>query len=834
MTDPREVPGAPGPFLAAVSIAGAATAAAAILAWPPPLNGRALVFVGLAVAAGWIRVPLPVGGSLSPAFAFVSATLMTFGLGASIAASVLSAIATSVLPGRNQERPEAHRIAFNAGAVGISSTASGLIYLFLGGPVGAVDPLRDIVPILASSAAFAALNLGPISLAIHLSGEEHAGPALRANYVWSIPAFLAGSSLAVLLTLLIQRGHLGSLLLAAPFVYLMHLAYRARSRQADEEKRHSQQTAEHYRAVTEALALAIEAKDENTEDHLRRVQQFCLGIGRALELSGPQMEALKAASLLHDVGKIAVPEYILTKPGRLTPEEFEKMKIHPRVGADILSVVPFPYPLAPIVRHHHERWDGTGYPDGLVGEEIPIGARILAVADCFDALTSDRPYRKALPTAEAIAFLERECGKMFDPAVLEKFLPAVDALEAAILASARPSSATPDAPPEAGQGPAERISTSDAPPSAPAPSRSRIYDEITSSQREQRALYDIARTVGHHLGLDESLTLLSAKIAHLIPYRALVVYLYGEDRRRLVARFATGQGASRLMNVEIPVGERLSGWAALHRRAYIGKSHDRPLERDGSRSDLEDLALDPEVSELRSSLVAPLATGFQDIGVLALYHGSGFAYDADHLRLLLAVGGYVAQAIENASRLSETRLESLTDPLTGIPNSRFFFIEAGCRIDRATEAGSGLGIVAFRVTALEEVQRTLGPTAGARLLGQAARRLAALTRGGETLVRFGGDLFLVLTHEDRPMLLAQRAQELLEEVQAEPVDARFGIAQAVHLRATYASFPADGVTTEQILDAIECRLQADTFAPEGSLPMARPTSQPATSGRDRI
>ncbi len=817
MTDPRGFPGRTKPYLLAVSGTGAAAAIAAVLLRPPPLDSHPLLFIVLAVAAGWIRVPLPVGGSLSPAFAFVSATLMSFGLGASVAASVLSAVATSLLRARSQARPPAHRIAFNAGVVGISSTASGFLYLALGGPVGAVDPLRDLVPILASSAAFSGLNLGLISLAIHLTGEERAGEALRANFAWSIPSFLAGSSLAVLLTLLIQRGHLGSLLLAAPFVYLMHLAYRARSRQAEEEKRHSQQTAEHYRAVTEALALAIEAKDENTEDHLRRVQQFSLAIGRRLGLPSPQMEALKAASLLHDVGKIAVPEYILTKPGRLTPEEFEKMKTHPRVGADILSVVPFPYPLAPIVRHHHERWDGGGYPDGLAGEAIPIGARILSVADCFDALTTDRPYRRALPATEAIAFLERESGKMFDPAAVAAFVSDAASLEAAIQPSSRPDVA-PGAP--AGT-PLDESARAEASPSVPLPSsRVRVYEEITSSQREQRALYDIARAIGHHIGFEESLTLLSAKIANLIPYRALVVYLYSEDRLRLQARFATGQAASRLKGLEIPVGEKLSGWAASHRRAYIGKSHVRPLERDGSRSDLEDLAGDPEASELRSSLVAPLSTGFEELGVLALYHGSGVEYDSDHLRLAQAVGGYVAQAIENARRFSETRPESLTDPLTGIPNSRFFFLEAGYRIDRAAEEAEGIGVMAFRVTGLDGAQRALGPTAAARLLGQAARRLAALAGGGETLVRFGGDLFLVLTQEDRPEILAERSLEILELVQAEPVDARLGIACDVHLRATYASFPADGATTEEILDAIESRLRSasgpgEPFPPGG-------------------
>ena len=119
--------------------------------------------------------------------------------------------------------------------------------------------------------------------------------------------------------------------------------------------------------------------------------------------------------MLHDIGKLAVPEHIISKPGKLTPEEFEKMKIHPIVGAEILEQVDFPYPVVPIVRAHHEKWDGSGYPDGLAGEDIPIGARILAAVDCLDALASDRQYRKALPLDEAMAKVVAEAGKSFDP-----------------------------------------------------------------------------------------------------------------------------------------------------------------------------------------------------------------------------------------------------------------------------------------------------------------------------------------------------------------------------------------------------------------------------------
>src|SRR5437867_4060948 len=174
----------------------------------------------------------------------------------------------------------------------------------------------------------------------------------------------------------------------------------------------------HLRTI-EALALAIEAKDHTTHEHLQRVRVYAIEVAKELKISPPEMEALHAAALLHDIGKLAIPEHIISKPGRLTPEEFEKMKIHPVVGAEILERVRFPYPVVPIVRYHHEKWDGSGYPYGLGGEEIPLGARILAAVDCLDALASDRQYRRALPLDEAMQVVCSESGKSFDPRVVE-------------------------------------------------------------------------------------------------------------------------------------------------------------------------------------------------------------------------------------------------------------------------------------------------------------------------------------------------------------------------------------------------------------------------------
>ena len=187
-----------------------------------------------------------------------------------------------------------------------------------------------------------------------------------------------------------------------------------------------------YLSTIETLATAIDAKDQVTHGHIRRVQKFALALASELGIRDErQVKAIEAAALLHDTGKLVVPEHILNKPGRLTPGEFDKMKLHASAGAEILSAIQFPYPVVPIVRHHHENWDGTGYPDGLKSTDIPIGARILQVVDCFDALTSDRPYRTKLSDEEAVLILLQRRGTMYDPLIVDTFAAVRQRIEAA-------------------------------------------------------------------------------------------------------------------------------------------------------------------------------------------------------------------------------------------------------------------------------------------------------------------------------------------------------------------------------------------------------------------
>src|SRR5271154_1089993 len=314
------------------------------------------------------------------------------------------------------------KVLFNV--FGMMANASAICYVSYHWLDARVGGNRPILLMMAALVFFLANPL-PISLAIALTKNKGSRKVWKECYFWSFPYYLVGAAAVGLVGIINQRAGWQTSLLVLPVIYWVYRSYRlylgrleAEKERVEVEKRHVEQIASLNMRTIEALALAIEAKDHTTHTHLQRVRIYAVEVAKDLKLPETEIEALRAAALLHDIGKLAVPEQIINKPGKLTPEEFEKMKAHPLVGAEILERVAFPYPVAPIVRSHHERWDGTGYPEGLSGEQIPIGARILAAVDCLDALASHRQYRQALPLAEAMAKLKERSGTWFDPQVV--------------------------------------------------------------------------------------------------------------------------------------------------------------------------------------------------------------------------------------------------------------------------------------------------------------------------------------------------------------------------------------------------------------------------------
>ena len=321
-------------------------------------------------------------------------------------------------------------------------------------------------------------------------------------------------------------------------------------------------------------------------------------------MSESEVRGVKTAALLHDIGKLAVPEYILSKPGPLTAEEFVRVQAHPRVGAEIISNVPFPYPVVPLVRSHHERWDGSGYPDGLVGEDIPLGARVISVVDYYDALTCDRPYRRAVPEAVALATLQDEAGRALDPRVVGAFITLMPELIEEGVPEAEPRALGPGTGATA-MGSANRTLP---PPRAGEPRH--VFDDIARAHRELYVLYEIAQSMGRSLGVADTFTLVASRLGALVPYSACALFLKVEGANSVRCAEASGVDAAMLRELLLPLGAGNVGWAVRERQALLNG----------------EAGLDFVVGEvagesrLRAALVTPLAFNDECIGALAVYH----------------------------------------------------------------------------------------------------------------------------------------------------------------------------------------------------------------------
>ena len=409
-------------FLAITVSLGMVVLGYSCLHWQSQDLMRFACYLVVAVMASGLKVQLPgIDGTMSVNFLFILLGVLELSLPETLAIGCTASLVQSVW--QTRKRLDPIKVLFNV--AGMMANASSLTYLFYHWLSGRVGSNKPILLMIAALVFFFANTL-PISIVIAMTEGKSSRKVWSECYFWSFPYYLVGAAAVGLVGIVNRSAGWQTSLLVLPLIYWVYRSYRlylgrleAEKERVEVEKRHVEQIASLNMRTIEALALAIEAKDHTTHTHLQRVRTYAIEIARDLNLDEGEIEALRAAALLHDIGKLAVPEQIINKPGKLTPEEFEKMKVHPIVGAEILERVAFPYPVAPIVRSHHERWDGSGYPEGLEGEGIPIGARILAAVDCLDALASHRQYRPALPLSEAMAKVKEKSGTWFDPQVVE-------------------------------------------------------------------------------------------------------------------------------------------------------------------------------------------------------------------------------------------------------------------------------------------------------------------------------------------------------------------------------------------------------------------------------
>jgi diguanylate cyclase (GGDEF)-like protein/putative nucleotidyltransferase with HDIG domain len=792
----KDLPLAARVYVAAVLAAGVTTV---LLSAPPRIANPVLFIILLCcsslASALKVRLTLGTGNStMSVSYAVHFASLLLVGTNETLIIAATGAWSQCTF--KTGGRPTAtHRTLFSIASTVITVKASGTVYTWLGGaPPSQALALVDLArPLLGAVVTHFLCGTILVAAAIGASTRQSMVRVWIENFLWSAPSYVVGAAAAAVAATIVHNGGYWMALLAAAPPYFIYHTYKVYMGRIHDQQQHVQQVSDLHLATIEALALAIDAKDQTAQSHVRRVQVYAAGLAGALGMTANEIQGVKTAALLHDIGKLAVPEHILSKPGPLTHEEFQKIRIHPQVGAEIISGVPFPYPVAPLILSHHERYDGKGYPSGLKGDEIPIGARILSVVDYFDALVSERPYHKAMTVEGALGLLQQEAGKALDPRVVQMFSDMYPSLAAEAEASQEPArqltrvaSHTPEAAPAAGM-----VHDS---------VQSNVFHDIALAHREIYALYEIAQAMGSSLGVSDTMALISSKLSNIVPFSCCALFLYHEETETLRCRYATGTESDIIQPLSIKSGQGLTGWVARNRR---------PLVNARPSTDLEAAGVPSDSTTLQSALVCPLTFNERFIGTISVYHTGTSVYTDDHRRLLDRISEQAAAVIYNSMVFEQTQEDSLTDPLTGLPNTRFMFMHLTRELARAERLDTEVTLMVMDLDSFKDINDTYGHHVGDRALREVAGVLRAAIRPYDICIRYAGDEFIVVLsgcgadEAERKRLELQRA---VDETHFEP---RAGKSLPLSISIGAAVFPHDGNSYETMLATADSRMYRD-------------------------
>ncbi len=787
------------PMAARVYVGGVIGVGTALLAWHFPVQAFSdtrrlwlfilLLFLSAITSIFKVNLPLTRSGStMSVSYAVDFASLLLLGPDETMIVAAASAYSQCTF--RIKERNPLHRTLFSMACLVITVQAAGAAYYLLDGVVGLFTMVTLPKPLVGAATTYFVVNTLAIATAIALSTSQSIFKIWNENFLWSAPSYFVGAGAAALATWMVTgwSAHWITPLAVAP-LYLTYRTYKVYLGRIEDEQRHVREMADLHLATIEALALAIDAKDQTSQSHIRRVQLYAASVARALGMSDNDVQGVKTAALLHDIGKLAVPEHILSKPGPLTPEEFQKIRAHPKVGADIVSSVPFPYPVAPLILSHHERWDGKGYPTGLKGEEIPLGARILSVVDYFDALMAERPYHKAMSYEAAVGLLRQESGKGLDPAVVAKFielLPSLQAEATRLEVAMRKSQA------EVSEHSIGRPATG----LSPETTKKNVFEDIALAHREIYALYEIAQAMGTSLGVSDTMALIAAKLSNLVPFSCAALFLFDEDSESLRCRFASGIDAEVIQQIAVSNGEGLTGWVARNRRPLVNARPSADLEAAGLTA----------TTTLQSALVCPLLFNDQFIGTLSVYHTEPGFYRDDHRRLLDRVSEQAGAVIKNSMLFEQTQSDSLTDPLTGLPNTRYLFMQLTRELARAERLQSEISLMVMDLDNFKEINDNHGHHIGDRALCEIARVLRTTIRPYDICVRYAGDEFIVVMSGCGAEEAEEKRNELQRAIDAVFFEARPGKRVRIGVSIGTAVFPHDGDAYEVLLATADSRM----------------------------
>ena len=727
--------------------------------WERP--GLFVELLALAVLTSTVKVSLPLsrsGSTMSLSVAITFAGLLILGTAQAVIIGMVSAWAQCTF--RVKVINPVHRTLFSMASVGLSVHAAGELFSLVRGDHA--DTLLGVLrPLGPATLAYFATNTLLVAGAISTSTKQRLGKVWMDSFFWSAPSYFVAALAAALAESLVQQGSMAWGVMVAVPLYLTYRSYRAFIARLEEERAQVRQMSDVQLATIEALSLAIEVKDRTSRAQVRRMQIYAEGLARSAGLAENEIHAVRTAAMLHDIGHLAVPEHILGKPGPLTAEEFDRVKLHPRVGADILASVPFPTPVTPLILAHHERWDGSGYPAGIAGEAIPLGARVLAIADTFTSLLYDRPYRQARSHGEAVAIVRSSAGTSLDPALVERFVELLPELQLRIQADSDAEALDPNT----GYG-------------TLAPN---ALQNIAGAHHEAKVLYEIAQALGTSLGVEETLTLIEAKLRGLLPFSCCALFLH--------------EGSS----LNMP-------------RVAVGLGHQAVLGlRGGSLEWLAQTLPPPVGSEppLRSVLLTSLVVNDHSLGAIALYSQTPRAYEADHRRVLDLVAQHAAPVIHNAIVFEEAQEASLTDPLTSLANRRALQQHLPKEIARAQRQRAPLTLLLLDMDGLKYINDTYGHHMGDRAIRQVADVLRRLLRPYDLCARYAGDEFVVTLWECDAEQSESRRLELQAAVGAMSIEVGRGKGVALGVSVGAATYDDDGTTSEELLAIADKRMYED-------------------------
>jgi diguanylate cyclase (GGDEF)-like protein/putative nucleotidyltransferase with HDIG domain len=751
--------------------------------------------------------------SIADAFIFLAAMMYAVEPASSVGPAVILAAIVGFIS--SWKCSDKRITVFTTGAAIISTYAAVslytlLVHAFFKGANGAAQslPLEPLIlPLCALALVQYFLSTIATSAFIAFDSGKTRLTLSRESLVWTSITEIGSAASAALFYSALHSGSIPFIFVGLLIIGLVHLLYRfdeqrvSEVRRSEKEKaRHIQEMADLHMNTIESLAIAIDAKDQTTHGHVRRTQIYATEMGRLLKVNESEIQALIAGALLHDIGKLAVPEYILNKPGKLTESEFAKMKIHPTVGGDILKRVNFPYPVEDIVRYHHEKWDGTGYPKGLKAQGIPLVARIISVVDFYDATRCDRPYRKGMTREDSLTLLRKMAGSSFDPRVVEVFIQHVEEFDNLIAAqdireqvASEDEEAVNAARPDAGL----------ASDTLGSPDNALGFRSITEAQREVFALHEIAQTIGSSLNLQDTVSLVSSKLRAIVPFDTCIIYLVDEKSGKAAPAHVAGENHEAFARRRVSIGDGITGWVIANGRSMCNASPELDL-----------VGLPEEITKsIRGVLVSPLIREDGAFGAITLYSKSRISYTTEHVRLLESVSQHASSALNNALTFEKTKESAMTDPLTELPNARAFYMMLEQRIAEGQRLNKeSLAVISMDIDDFKKVNDAYGHAVGDRVLATIAKVIKKEMRQMDILARYAGDEFVAIMPMASTMMANMITERVRSAVEAQKYSVRTGKTVEIGISIGVACFPADGDTTEQLFAAAARNMQHDKHA----------------------